>query len=63
MKHISAEHYPTLSYTIPYYNILLDKLEEFCDSDEYTDENKVIFLFLFNLYQIFYLFLFLFYRK
>ena len=63
MKYISTKHYPTLSYIILYYNILLDKLEEFYDSDEYTDENKIIFLFLFNLYQIFYLFLFLFYKK
>jgi hypothetical protein len=38
-----GETYPTLSYAISIYNILLNKMERFYDSPDFCIENKVNF--------------------
>ncbi|CAG8577178.1 1513_t:CDS:1, partial [Cetraspora pellucida] len=35
---ISASFYPTLSYTIPIYNYLLDLIEKFLEKESYSNE-------------------------
>ncbi|CAB4487609.1 unnamed protein product [Rhizophagus irregularis] len=39
-KQICAETYPTIAYVIPYYNILLSRLEDFRDSPGCCKEGK-----------------------
>ncbi|CAB5197774.1 unnamed protein product [Rhizophagus irregularis] len=39
-KQICAETYPTIAYVIPYYNILLSRLEDFWDSPGCCKEGK-----------------------
>ena len=51
-KQICGETYSTLSYVIPIYNILLNKLEDFKDTPGRFESGKVINL-LFNI--LFYL--------
>jgi hypothetical protein len=40
-KQICGEIYPTLSYVIPIYNILINKLEDFCDTPDRFEDGKV----------------------
>ncbi|GBB94642.1 hypothetical protein RclHR1_23960003 [Rhizophagus clarus] len=39
-KQICGETYPTISYVIPIYNILLNKLENFCDTSNRFENGK-----------------------
>ncbi|GBB88912.1 hypothetical protein RclHR1_15510004 [Rhizophagus clarus] len=39
-KQICGETYPTISYVIPIYNILLNKLEDFCDTPNRFENGK-----------------------
>jgi len=45
-KQICGETYPTLSYAIPIYNVLLNKLEIFCGSENHSEANKVNIYFI-----------------
>jgi hypothetical protein len=45
-KQICGETYPTLSYAILIYNVLLNKLEIFCDSENHSETNKVNIYFI-----------------
>ena len=53
-KQIGGENYPTLSYAMPIYNILLNKLEDFRDTPNRFKDGKVnlIFYLMFILYII-----------
>ncbi|CAB4493780.1 unnamed protein product [Rhizophagus irregularis] len=45
-KQICGEAYPTLSYVIPIYNILLNKLEDFWDTPNRFENGKVSELYM-----------------